>query len=94
MRLIALTLITCLTACTQFPELDSAVSEQAKDAEYPALVPVEGLLAQAETTRTDPDQTIQSLNARVAALRNRAKRLRNTVVDSTTRQRMKDGVTE
>ena len=92
MRLTALLLITFLTACTQFPELDDAVSSRAQDASYPELVPVNGLLARAEPQNATPDQTVASLNARVAALRARASRLRRTVVDPNTRNRMRDGV--
>ena len=40
--LIALQLL--LVACTQFPELDAAVSERAKAADYPELVDVGPIL--------------------------------------------------
>ena len=92
MRLSALAMILTLSACTQFPELDNAVSTSAQDAEFPDLVPVHGLLTQAEPQNGTPEDTINTLNARVAALRNRANRLRGTVVDPTTRRRMKNGV--
>jgi hypothetical protein len=94
MRLTALPLILTLTACTQFPELDNAVSPSAQDAEFPELVPVQGLLTQAEPQNGKPEDTINTLNARVAALRNRANRLRGTVVDPNTRKRMKNGVND
>lgn len=92
MRLTALAMILTLSACTQFPELDNAVSTSAQDAEFPDLVPVSGLLAQTVPQNDTPESTVNTLNARVAALRNRANRLRGTVVDPTTRKRMQNGV--
>ena len=75
MRLIALILIPFLAACTQFPQLDDAVSARAQDANYPDLVPVNGLLARAEPQNGTPEQTVAAMNARVAALRARASRV-------------------
>lgn len=92
MRLTALFMILSLAACTQFPELEDAVSPTAQNADYPALVSVHGLLNQAEPKNGTPEQTVNTLNARVAALRNRADGLRGTVVDQYTRRRMKNGV--
>lgn len=92
MRLIALTLPFALLGCTQFPELDSAVSTRGQNADYPALVPVQALLAQSDTVGPTAEQTVAGLNARVQALQNRAARLRGAVVDTNTRNRMRNGV--
>jgi len=77
--------------CTQFPDLDSAISPGAERAAYPDLVPVEQLRAQIPLAQVDPD-TASNLEARVANLRARARRLRGTVIDSPTRARMTTGV--
>lgn len=92
MRLIALILPFALIGCTQFPELDSAVSEQTTAADYPDLVQVEKLIAQSQTTGPTQEGTVNSLSARVAALQNRAARMQGRVVDANTRQRMQNGV--
>lgn len=91
MRFTALILTLSLTACTQFPELDRAVTDLGANAEYPDLVPIEPILAQAAAGPT-PDQITGSLNARVSVLRARANRLRGRVVDGSTRQRMRTGI--
>ena len=83
--------LLCLTACTQFPELDSRADTLDPRAPYPALVPVEPLLAQAGPARID-DGDQAALAARIAGLRARASRLRATVLDSDTRSRMQQGV--
>ncbi len=90
----ALVLGLALTACSQFPELDATVPADGKDVDYPQLVPLEPLLARAETDISDTDQTEATVSARVAALRARASRLRGTVIDAETRARMQRGITE
>lgn len=91
MRLIALVLPVALMGCTQFPELDNAVSASGHNAELPTLVPVQSLLVQSRSTGLTAEQTVAGLNARVQALQNRAARLRVSVVDPNTRNRMKNG---
>lgn len=92
MRLIAFVLPFALLGCTQFPELDSAVSTNGQNTDYPSLVPIQSLLDQSRTTGPPPEQIVASLNARVLALRNRAARLRGSVIDANTRKRMRNGV--
>ena len=92
MRFIALILPLALVSCTQFPELDGAVSDAGKDAKYPKLLPVDTLLAQSNLTGPSPEEAASTLSARLAALQNRAAQLRGSVVDSSTQKRMKDGV--
>ncbi len=77
--------------CTQFPDLDSAISPDAERAGYPNLVPVEQLKARVPEAQVSPD-VASGLEARVANLRARAGRLRGTVIDSSTRTRMTSGV--
>ena len=92
MRFIALILPLALVACTQFPELDGAVSDAGKDAKYPKLLPVDTLLAQSNSAGPSPEETASTLSARLAALQNRAAQLRSSVLDANTQNRMTDGV--
>jgi hypothetical protein len=78
-----------LAACTQFPELDAAVSDSARAADYPALVNVEPILARTKDSGPAPEETQSDLESRVAALRNRAARLKRTsVIDAPARTRL------
>ncbi|MEO0938536.1 MAG: hypothetical protein AAFY38_10320 [Pseudomonadota bacterium] len=80
----------CLAACTQFPELDGATSARAEAADYPALVPLEPLLANRRSAAAPPPAA--DAESRVTALRARAARLRSRpVIDSATRRRMARG---
>jgi hypothetical protein len=80
-----------LGACTQFPELDRTVTPDLEAAEYPALVPVEPLLAKATTGRVDPIQTEAALQGRLSRLRARAAGLRGSVLSGRERQRLREG---
>ncbi|MBM1815339.1 hypothetical protein [Pseudosulfitobacter pseudonitzschiae] len=80
-----------LVACTQFPELDDAVTERAKAADYPALINVAPILARTEDDGPSPEVQQSNLQSRVAALRNRAERLKRTrVIDASARTRLDD----
>ena len=70
-------LIPALMACAQFPELDTVVSEEAKNAPPPQLKPVDQVLADAQSVPAQKgDSTEEELRARAAALQARANRLR------------------
>lgn len=92
MRFSVLFILLAIMGCTQFPELDSALSPRAQNADFPTLVPVHTLLAQSATISAPPEQTVDTLNARVAALNNRAARLRGPVVDANSKKRLQDSV--
>ncbi len=81
-----------LAGCTDMPDLDDRLTPAARSAPYPALVPVEPLLAQASADQQITDDTAPALQSRVAGLRARAARLRGSVVDGSTRSRMGNGV--
>jgi len=81
-----------LAGCTQFPELDQRVTGALDAAEYPALVPVDPLLATATAGRVDVAQTQGALEGRVARLRARAARLRGSVLSGRERQRLARGL--
>lgn len=87
----ALGLAAALPGCAQFPELDASVTDAARSAPYPDLVPLGGLRARLATTRIAPD-TVPTIEARIARLEARADRLRGSVIDDATRARMKAGV--
>ena len=90
-RLSALSAILALGACTQFPQLDSTITPDLERAEFPALVPVEPLLATATAGRVDPVQTETALLGRLSRLRARAASLRGSVLSGRERQRLREG---
>lgn len=89
---LALVCILMLMGCTDFPDLNGRLSEADADQPYPALVPAEEILANAQDPTIQPD-TQTALDARVAALEQRAATLRNTGLDPEARARMQAGVT-
>ena len=88
----ALAICAALSACSQFPDLDATTSDAVRDAPYPDLVPLDGLQARFDPDAALPDATRDSVAARAARLKARAARLRGTVIDADTRQRMAGGV--
>ncbi|MFD1508930.1 hypothetical protein [Lacimonas salitolerans] len=89
--LLPLALVVALAACAQFPELDTQTNDIDPNAPYPALVPLEPLVAQADAPRiTDADTS--ATEARVAGLRGRADRLRRTGIDAASRARLQQTV--
>ncbi|MEP1884919.1 MAG: hypothetical protein ABJJ12_07095, partial [Marinomonas sp.] len=88
----SLVLGASLAACTQFPALDHTVTAEAEAAEYPTLVPIAQLLASAQVDSTDPVQTTAAIDARLAALRARAERLRGSVLTGREKQRLAQGL--
>ena len=90
--LIALLAACCLAACTQFPELDRTISAEMAASDYPALVPLEPVLAQATAGRVDAQATQAQLEARVARLRSRAARMRGSILSGRERQRLAEGL--
>lgn len=90
------TILTCtclaaLISCTQFPDLDNTVDKSVSKISYPNLVPLESLVDTAGTNAITP-VVEANLNTRIARLKSRAARLRRTVIDAPTRQRMKNGI--
>ncbi len=79
-------------ACTQFPALDRTITDDLSNADYPALVPLGPVLARAQTSRVEPEQATAAIDARVAALRTRAARLRGSVLSGRERQRLAQGL--
>ena len=90
MRLAFWILPCALFACTAFPELDGVTVAADRNAAYPALVPLEPLIRQANAatqTRITP-ASVATLDSRIVALRDRANGLRGPVIDPATRTRL------
>lgn len=87
-RLCILVLGPLLAACTTFPDLDKALSDDARAADYPRLVPLPPLLEDADATRVDAKQIEDNLTARIDRLRARAARLRGPVLRPSERARL------
>lgn len=84
--------LLALSACTQFPALDHTLTPQLENADYPALEPLDPLLAAATVGRVDPVQTENALIGRLARLRARAARLRGAVLTGPEKQRLAEGL--
>ncbi|WP_137703084.1 hypothetical protein [Marimonas lutisalis] len=92
MRGVAIIIVLAtLAGCSEFPELDDAVSPEMDQADYPALVPVEPLIAAAQGAQIT-EETGASVLGRVAALKAKAAGLSGTIVDEASRKRMQIGV--
>ncbi len=89
----ALCLIALLGACAEFPALDGTVAPEVTAGEYPALVPLDPLLARAGAPDNSRAAGAEAaLAPRIAALRARAARLRGPVIPAPIRARMVQGV--
>tara|TARA_R110002095_G_scaffold139566_1_gene121208 strand:+ start:719 stop:1048 length:330 start_codon:yes stop_codon:yes gene_type:complete len=89
---IALLFGVALVGCTQFPALDRTLTPELANADYPALVPLDPLLATATAGRIDTVQTQTQLQSRVERLRARAARLRGSVLTGREKQRLDEGL--
>lgn len=84
--------LAVLTGCANVPEIGERVAPDLRDAPFPKLLPIDGLLAQTPAPQEEAAEITAGLDARVARLRARADALRGAVIDPATRQRMQDGV--
>ncbi len=84
---IFLAVATLAAGCATFPELDAAVSPEARRAAYPVLIPTQPVLDRRADVRVTPE-TGEALERRAANLRARARLLRGSVVDDDTRRRL------
>jgi hypothetical protein len=80
-----------LAGCAPFPQLDLAISAEAKKSAYPGLEPVDELLTRsAPPTDADPSAEIEALLNRAKLLKARAKILRQTdIITAETQAEMK-----
>ena len=90
MRLvICFVIVVAVTACTDFPDLGDAVSDRAARSDFPALQPIDALIARAATDETrSAEFNNQIIVARVARLKARAARLKRPVISAKDRRRM------
>ena len=89
---LALVCVVLLAGCTAFPALNEPLSAADTDQPAPALIPVQSILARAQEPAIQPD-TQSGLEGRVAALEQRAAKLREAGLDPEERDRMQAGVT-
>lgn len=80
-----------LAGCSDFPELDNAVSPTARKAGYPDLLPIDQLIVGAQEVQIT-EETVSTLRSRIARLNARAARLRGPVIDAATRARMRTAI--
>ncbi len=73
--------------CTDFPAVDAAMGPGARDAAFPELLPIDGLLARAAGTTIDP-ATGPALANRAAALRRKARGMEAPVLTADERLRL------
>lgn len=80
-----------LAACTSLPEVSAVEDEAVIEADFPTLVPLEGIL---ETDPVDlPEDLPERLTGRAEALQARAQRLSGTpVIDEDAQSRMDAGL--
>lgn len=81
-----------VAGCTQFPDLDHTQTDALYDADYPALVPIEPILAGITPPGDLPQQTRDDITTRLSALRGRADSLRGDVLRPDERRRLEEGL--
>ncbi|MCL6284770.1 hypothetical protein M3P21_14630 [Ruegeria sp. 2012CJ41-6] len=67
--------LLAVTACTNVPELEDELSPQLRDSRYPKLIPLEDALGPPVDPQTEAREIEDELEARAAALQNRARQL-------------------
>ena len=87
---ITIAILAGLVGCGDIPNVGARQAEAARNAPYPDLVNLDGLLAAAQNqpARITPT-SVATTNTRIAALRARAARLRGPVIDAATRSQMR-----
>lgn len=80
-------MLVLVAGCTDFPNLDGAISARARNADYPLLLPLDALVASVPPVQSGLG--VGALPARLGNLRARAAALRaRPVIDGATRRRM------
>lgn len=92
MRLAPLVLVLPFAACVQFPEIDDATDQVARDAAYPKLIPLDTVPQSSAQDLTDQQEVQERLEQRVSGLQARAARLRGGVLTTEDRARLDDEV--
>ncbi|MEL6995195.1 MAG: hypothetical protein AAGK67_11220 [Pseudomonadota bacterium] len=76
-----------LFGCTQFPDLEDSFSKEALSSNFPRLEPVEELRSKIREAQIT-DASLADTEARIDNLKARAARLRGTVIDQNSRNRL------
>ncbi|MEN8896811.1 MAG: hypothetical protein ABF248_12115 [Yoonia sp.] len=95
MRFLILGALACITACSDYPDLDSRIDDAARNAPFPTLQPMAPLLAKAAAAQDAGRITPASVDAfdnRIDRLRRTSAGLRAPVIDAATLARMRRGV--
>lgn len=77
-----------LAGCASFPELDAAITPEARTAPYPVIAPLADITAQTAPPR-GAAESADDIAARAARLRERAATLDGPVVDAATREALR-----
>lgn len=88
----ALCLLVTASACTQVPELNERVSPRLKNADYPALVPLEPTLGPPVAPEEEAEKVTEQLAARRDNLQRRAQLLQKPVVTENDRDRLDESI--
>jgi len=83
---VSLAVFIALAGCADFPALDASVSDRARQADYPKILPLEAFFRQ--TARPSASFLTGPLPTRARNLRARAQALRGPVIDPASRARM------
>ncbi len=89
---LAFTSLVVLAACTEFPDLDRAISDAARRAAYPSLEPTDTLMFAPFSGRPGSTTEAAWLVARAAGLKARAQTLRGPVIATAERALMEAAV--
>lgn len=95
MRFILLLALANLGACANFPDLDARVSAAIRDASYPKLEPLGPLIARVQILDKSASiipTSVVALNDRINNLLAKSARIRGSVIDMETHNRMGRGV--
>jgi hypothetical protein len=82
-----------LGACTQIPELNEAVPNWVRRADYPKLTALDPSIATQILPREDSEEIEKEMTGRQNRLERNANQLKTTVIDEATQARMSEGIT-
>lgn len=77
-----------LIGCVQFPAVEDATSQVARDADYPDLIPLDPLADVLNGPGPEPIETTEQLDDRVTGLKSRAEDLKRPILDQNARARL------
>jgi hypothetical protein len=86
--------VFALVACVQSPELDETIPDALREADYPALRPIEADLLVDVMPQQKATALAEDLEARRARLDARRRALDTEIIDAQTRARMTAGVNQ